>query len=475
MAFGAEVSISGLTVPKLNDNLPEQSIGLHPIAGPLACPAYFHFDAIQSKFESSVFSNVDEESLNSKVWKVSARTDLKWWNGDTVTTEAIAENLTTLLPESVKGTALTFPAFKVTSSGSNIQISFEQKPNVGIYVLSGWPLSRKVKKGISATAFECIGSHSATAENGSDLVLKRINDTNEVIRLSEKPPAQSNEKMRTVNVRFANSFGGTPWTRMSDEAATCSVKLDTPYFTYLRWNRAIAPTDNTDFRKILTRLTPRGEILRAAAGSVGDLVSAPIARSSVGYNKKVLVPNFDLRGAAKELDALGFKRPSPDAPRRLPNGKEFTIKIRMAGNTPVITEKTIEDTLTSVGLSVMLVPKSDAAPESELTGAFAGAFVSSPEYNLLKLYFPRAPLAYANWSPEIPELYSKMLAYHQDLSFGRVSWTKLQDIHTLIAQSEPLTPLLQNWACIDANFKINNQDANQSFATYLGFKNLLGI
>jgi hypothetical protein len=471
----AELAVSGLSLPRVSESLPDQSIGLHPLAGPLSCPAFFHFDASKSKYESNVFSNVDADSLASKVWKLTVRTDLKWWNGDAVSTDAIVESLTNVLAETVRGTSLTLPSFKVSNSGTIIHISFDQKPPVGAYALAGWPLFRKAKKTNGAVPFECVGSHAIAIENSNDILLKPVRGGGDTIRLTENASSKQSDKTKMLNLRFANSYGGTPWTRMSDEAAKCQEKIDTPFFTYLRWNRSIAPTDNPEFRKILTRLTPRGEILRAAAGSVGDLVSAPISRSSQGYNKKVLVPNFDLRGAAKELDAMGFKRPSPDSPRRLPNGREFTVKIRMAGNAPVITEKTIEDTLTSVGLSVQLLPRNDSTPEQEVTGAFAGAFVSSPEYNLLKLYFPRPPLAFASWSPEIPDLYAKMLAYHQELTYGQVSWTKLQEIHSLIGQSEPLTPLLQNWACIDANFKINNQALNQSFATYFGFKNLLGI
>ena len=62
-------------------------------------------------------------------------------------------------------------------------------------------------------------------------------------------------------------------------------------------------------------MTPRGELLRAGAGSLGNLVSGPLLRAHPGYDRSVLVREFNLDKAQTELDKLGYRRQKPNAPR----------------------------------------------------------------------------------------------------------------------------------------------------------------
>jgi ABC-type transport system substrate-binding protein len=121
--------------------------------------------------------------------------------------------------------------------------------------------------------------------------------------------------------------------------------------TALIWNPASPLAAKAELRDSLTRATPRGEILRTAAGDIGSLVSAPILRAHPGYNGKLLVKGYNLDSAAQGFEKAGFRQQHIGLPRFQGQDKPVFLRIARLSGRQDLVEKMISDSYASLGVN----------------------------------------------------------------------------------------------------------------------------
>ena len=183
-----------------------------------------------------------------------------------------------------------------------------------------------------------------------------------------------------VRLKFSRAAHAAKAAATSIVTNSCNLKMDIPLFTVLIWNPASPLSSSALLRQGLTMATPRGEILRTAAGDIGSLVSAPILRSHPGYNSKVLVRPYSLESASRIFEQAGFKQGHIGLPRSRTADKPVLIHIaRMSGRQELV-EKIISDSFASLGIETNF---DDIADHSQkFDAALASIFIPGTSQDL---------------------------------------------------------------------------------------------
>jgi hypothetical protein len=333
-----------------------------------------------------------------------------------------------------------------------VDVEFQTPPEFGPGILANWPLFRKAQSP-SPTSIECVGEYAIESALSDEIVLRSRSKATKIRLTARKPGAVANGFKR-VRFQSALDFGGTPWVRMSDEPVKCPA-IDLPIFMLLSWNHELWPTNIREFRSILTQLTPRGELLRAGAGHLGELVSGPILRGHPGYNKSVLVRPYTVQNSLSELERLGFGRPSPDQTRRDANGKELSLRIHVSDETSGLVDKVIFDAFHAVGIKIERT-SGEVRPEM-VHGKLMGVFAVSNEFDWLPLLHSKAAKSILLPGPKDSKLDGILENYAKSISNLAPNHQFLREIHRRIFELEPFSLLLNNRACIETDFTINAQ------------------
>jgi ABC-type transport system substrate-binding protein len=216
--------------------------------------------------------------------------------------------------------------------------------------------------------------------------------------------------------------------------------------------------------------TPRGEILRTAAGDIGSLVSAPILRSHPGYNSKTLIRPYNLEAASQMFEQAGYKQGHIGLPRSKTADKPVTIQIaRMSGRQDLV-EKIINDSFASLGIETHFEDISDK--NQKFDAAMAGIFIPMLSQDLRSVAHSSAIRTGGKNGITFPFEYQgdKKLddlldAYALSLTRDDADFGLLRKVHERWFEVEPWTVVMAHQYCVDAKGltlpkKLNSRDAD---------------
>jgi hypothetical protein len=478
-AMAEKLEVSGMPWPPLETDAPSNITGQHPIFGTVVCPPLFESSQLESGFSPVLLESLPEVRVESgkTAWVMRIKAGARWWSGDAWQASQLVDFLKTRLADIVHQQSAgnwSMPGFhaEATSDQPAIKLVWANSPKFGPGILANWPIFRPTKSTRpNSIRYECLGKFKLESAKPEKVELRSNQVSLTVTQIPSKPEKPPSD--RFIQFRMAANFGGSPWVRMSDEPIECKQKIELPNFLILSWNSKLWPTSIPEIRKVLTQLSPRGELLRSGAGSLGDLVSAPILRNHPGYNKSVLVRSFSLADSVKELERLGFKRPSPVRPREASDGREIKLKIQVDEGLSGLIEKVIFDSFHSVGIKIERAKSSDAT--SEIHGRLSGVFVVSRHFDwfpILKLQGESAAFLSLPDDSQLDEFAEK---YSLSLTEMKPRYDLLRGVHQRFHDLEPFAVLMHNRACIESNFKINASALESSNLNPHWLVKILGI
>jgi ABC-type transport system substrate-binding protein len=363
--------VSGL---KINQPLPIW-LGDDAIVGRLACPGIVRLEGSPLKNAALLLKSEPTvtRTESGEVWTFSLRPGLRWWSGGQVDGDALAQwlkaNLGAIVREKL---GLTVPSNTQYSGVGPLsaKVVWSAPQAFGPYVLSGVSLARE-----TAGKTECAGLYSAIQSSaGIDLILnKGYVSKYTKIHLSEgsRVKASGNPRLSFLmagDVSHASSTGVT--------MSACSAQLDAPLVTAIIWNSQSPLAASPSLRQALTTATPRGEILRTAAGGIGALISAPILRIHPGYSPNALVRAYSLEAAGQIYEKegfpqAGFSKGYIGLPRGKTADKPAYLRIARTKGEQELIEKIISDSFAALGIKVLF----DALTTEG--AAFDGAIMST--------------------------------------------------------------------------------------------------
>ncbi len=449
---------------------PPTWLGDDPIMGRLACPAILRLEGDRLKNDSLLLkvNPIVEKFGNGERWTLTLRPGLRWWTGFPIDSTSLSNWLKSALPQAVtEKLGSTFPADVDYSTVGplTVKIDFPKTPTFGPYVLSGISLMRPTPD----DSFECAGLYSINFNaDGVDLTLNRgYTAKYDKIRVFSSSTAHG---VNSSSIRFSMANQASKAFATTIETKSCSTRIDIPLFTTLIWNPSSPLSSSALLRQGLTMTTPRGEILRTAAGDIGSLVSAPILRSHPGYNSKTLIRPYNLEAASQIFEQAGYKQGHIGLPRSKTADKPVSIQIaRMSGRQDLV-EKIISDSFASLGIETHFEDISDK--NQKFDAAMAGIFIPMLSQDLRSVAHSSAiktggkngltfPFEYQGDKKldDLLDSYALSLT-HDDADFGL-----LRKVHERWFEVEPWTVVMAHQYCVDAKGltlpkKINSRDAD---------------
>ena len=442
-------------------------LGDDAIMGRLACPAVLRLEGDHMKNAPLLLKQppLVEHSGSGETWIFNLRPGLRWWSGGAVDGEAIAawlrENLKDIVQDRL---GITIPAnVVITASGPlGARVEWPSKPKFGPYVLSGVSLLR-----MTAGTWDCVGLYSLTpSPGGFDLTLSKgytAKYSKIRVRTSGDSPSGADHSLS-----FSMASRATKATSTKIDTSACSSRIDIPLMTAIVWNPATPMASTAILRQALTMATPRGELLRTAAGDIGSLVSAPIIRSHPGYNTKTLVRSYSLDTAGKIFDQAGFKQPHIGLPRGKESDKPSLLRVgRLSGKQDLI-EKIISDSMASLGIEVRFEDKTTAG--AVFDAALVSTFIPWTSEDLRSLAHSDATKSHAGQKADFPfsaagdkSLDELLDAYSLSLTQTAPDFSLLRKVHEKWFEIEPWTILMAHQFCVSGQgmkvpSKINTLD-----------------
>jgi len=449
---------------------PPTWLGDDPILGRLACPAILRLEGDQLKNDALLLKvNPSVEKVGSgERWTLTLRPGLRWWSGFPIDASSLSNWLKTALPQAVtERLSAAFPA-DVTFSVAGplaVRIDFPKAPNFGPYVLSGISLMRPTPD----EGFECAGLYSMNVmPYGVDLVLnKGYTAKYDTIKVYGSSTALGTS---SAGIKFSMANQASKASATAIETKQCVNRIDIPLFTTLIWNPSSPLSSSALLRQGLTMATPRGEILRTAAGDIGSLVSAPILRSHPGYNSKTLIRPYNLEAASQIFEQAGYKQAHIGLPRAKTADKPVSIQIaRMSGRQDLV-EKIISDSFASLGIETHF---DDISNKNEKFDAvMAGIFIPMLSQDLRSVAHTSAiktggknglsfPFEYQG-DKKLDELLDD---YSVSLTRDNADFGLLRKVHERWFEVEPWTVVMAHQYCVESKGlnvpkKLNTRDAD---------------
>ncbi len=451
---------------------PPTWLGDDPILGRLACPAVLRLEGDKLQNDALLLKSnpVIEKVDGGERWTLTLRPGLRWWSGAAIDANSLKGWLKSSLPQAVtEKLGVTFPADVDYSVAGPlvVKVFFPKAPSFGPYVLSGVSFIRPT----SDEGFECAGLYAmALTSYGVDLVLnKGYTAKFERIKVFTSSTALGTSSSQ---LRFTMANQASRAATTSIETSSCTNRIDIPLFTTIIWNPSSPLSSSALLRQGLTMATPRGEILRTAAGDIGSLVSAPILRSHPGYNSKTLIRPYNLEAASQIFEQAGFKQGHIGLPRSKTADKPIVIEIaRMSGRQDLV-EKIIGDSFASLGIETHFddLPKSGAG---KFDAVMAGIFIPMLSQDLRSVAHSAAIKTSGRNGQSFPFEYQgdKKLddlldAYSVSLTKDNADFGLLRRVHERWFEVEPWTVIMAHQYCVESKGlkgipkKINARDAD---------------
>lgn len=410
------------------------------IMGTYVCPALTRLNLQTSSSELVLLDKLQDGKTS---WSFGLRPGLKWWSGGAPATADLAAFLTTELPALVKkvgSDSWELPGFHVEDSGKLVKVVWDKAPEFGPYILNRSSFYRRTKTGV-----ECVGNLKPQKNEAGLGFAGIVAGKDRLFVLNQElplPTAKAGEAF--VSFRFGNEMHPQTFERQIEEELSCPSSLDLPIMTIIAWNPEGPYTKDEQFRKAMTYILPRGALLRAGAGSLGDLISAPILRMHPGYKKSLLVLPYDLKKADSILNQLGLVRSERDGYRRTPKGDVLELSIATdKSRDSSLLRKVLDDSFRALGMKLKMVGKDEKAD-----GMLAGIAGSWPENDLAPLLHSKRSSDVWPWTYHFKEIDEAMSRYNLSLTQAKPDFSLLENIHDLVYKKEPFSVLVQHKSCM---------------------------
>lgn len=410
------------------------------IMGTYVCPSLTRLNLQTSSSELVLLDKLHDGKTQ---WILSLKPGLKWWSGKVLESKDLATFLKSEIPTLVKkigSEQWELPGFHVEETGNTVKVVWDKAPEFGPYLLSRSSFFRRTEAGV-----ECVGSLQPQKNEAGFGFAGTVGGKDRLLVLNQGLPLPAGKAGESfVSFRFGNEMHPQTFERQIEEELSCPSSLDLPVMTIIAWNPEGPYTKNEQFRKAMTYILPRGALLRAGAGSLGDLISAPILRMHPGYKKSLLVLPYDLKKADSILNQLGLMRSERDGYRRTPKGDvlELSIATDKRSDSSLL-RKVLDDSFRALGMKLKIVDKDNKAD-----GMLAGIAGSWPENDLAPLLHSKRSSAVWPWSYHFSEIDEAMSRYNLSLTHAKPDFSLLENIHDLVYKKEPFSVLVQHKSCM---------------------------
>lgn len=437
----ASSTISLVGWPMNMDDMGSAVLESDVLMGDLVCPALTRLNLLRERSELSLLTSLQVQN-SDKDWVLKLG-DSQWWDGRRVQLTDVQSFAEKELPEALRKVSLgtwDVPEFSTKIKDDSLIIQWQKKPPFGPYVLDRVHFRAKAN---NSFGFECAG-RLKPVKKGSNWIFEGKKDPSITLH-PELPTYQKNYPSPSIAFRFADEMHPPGWARQIEESVSCERPLDLPLITLIAWNPQGRYSKDERFRKAMTHLLPRGSLLRAGAGGLGDLISAPFMRAHPGYKKSLLVLPYDPKAADIFLNQMGFKRSESDGFRQTADGQRFELKLAthdMAGTG--LLRKVLDDAFRSLGINATFTDKQDASVDGVLTSIGS----SWPEADLSPLLHSKSTQKLWPWSYSDSELDKALEAYNLSLTQERPNFSLLEKIHELVYKREPFSILVQHRVCV---------------------------
>ncbi len=413
-----------------------------PIVKTLLCPSLTRLNLQKMENESYLLR---ELRLKPKQWSLSLTKDLRWWDGSRVTSNDLEKYLFDVIPKLAEELDFIAPDFHVViKADGGVDVLWKQEPDFGPYILNQAAFYK-----IASNTLEpiCAGTWKPVA-TPTGLQLTPIDpDKTFSVQIEDKSASVKSNSGPYLRLRYGEELHPKGFKRQIDAQIPCDNKLDTVFISLLAWNLKGVYTSDSQFRNAMTMLLPRGAIMRAGAGGLGDLVSAPILRNHPGYNKTQLVTPYDPNKAESILKGLKFPRSEQDGFRRDSTGKPIELKIYVSdydGST--LLRKVIDDSFRALGFRTIFTNEEKVSVDAYLT-------VVRPNWpdGGLHHILQNGSKSYGwQWSIVNPELKAVIGAYKKSLTSFKPDFRLLEKIHEIASHEEYFSVLMQHRICLDS-------------------------
>ena len=377
------------------------------------------------------------------------------WNGEKVTSADIADFFKREMQNIVqqKGSNLwALPPFAVTSKPLQVTVIWNKEPAFGPYLFNGVSLSRpKTSKNPQDFQYECVGVYQPQIEKTGILLNpnKNYGRFKKPLMLHFADSAFPATTKKGLRFNMPDDFSMKASHIRKGKAPTCSNSVELPFLTIISWNLKNRFSSKSQLRKIFTNLTPRGALLRAGAGSAGELLSSLIPRSHPGYLKTAYVRPFSLQTASEQLNKLKFTRPQGDQERFDQRKQVLRLQIMSTQAKFGILEKVLSDSFMSVGINTTFIPKNSQRPQ-DVDGILTGVYLPWPDMNFLEHFHSSKPDLFPFWPLGRKKLDTLLEEYAKSLSQFKPDFNILKKIHRELYTLEPVTVIMQHKACLSA-------------------------
>jgi ABC-type transport system substrate-binding protein len=257
-------------------------------------------------------------------------------------------------------------------------------------------------------------------------------------------------------MRMGEEIHPKGYKRQVEATLPCETKLDTPFVSLVAWNTAGKLSSDSRFRRAMTMLLPRGAIMRAGAGGLGDLISAPILRNHPGYKKSQLVPPYEPLKAEAILNELGYRRSEQDGFRRDQSGNPVQMTIYVAdydGST--LLRKVLDDSFRALGFRIIFTPKK----QDNVDGHLLVVRSPWPDGDLSSFLQDRDKEYGWTWTYSKTELDAAVSAYSRSLTFKKPDFRLLERVHEVLASQDFFSILMHHRICLDSIDRQGNKVA----------------
>lgn len=448
-----------------NGELPSAADGAF---GRLACPALTRLDLKGRKSEPLLLRDVEVES--PRQWKLVLKSGLFWWSGKPVDGPEFVAFLRQNLCRSVAaatGGDVPCPVFDVSEmppakgAGPSARLVFREPPAFGPYVLNNMPFHRTVatEAGVqgATSAVECAGlySYSEAKAGVVELVPSKGYPTSRRSPIRIQAVASAPKSGPASPAALAFSFA-------SDlrKGQKCLRDAHFPSVVGILWRDGNAGSlvASSQVRKALTQILPRGELSRAGAQGLGELVTSVIPRQHPGYNQALRIRTYSVEEASAALDRYGWRRATADSPRLdKKTGKPVQLHLAMSDQSgssgAELLQKVIGDSFALVGIQTVFVASDDA----RLDGLVGNFSVDWPEVNFLAAAAKGSAQNASPW--QTSALFRDagnirlLKSYALSLTTTQPDFGLLQKIHERLYDAELFSPVFQVGVCVDRSLK----------------------
>lgn len=433
--------------------------------GRLACPSLTRLNLQQQKSEPLLLRSVELES--PKQWKLTLKSDLHWWSGKAVS----SSDLETFLREqicptvaSALGKEVPCPTFDVTSAdpsqGANkgqplvVNVTWHAQPEFGPYILNNTAFFRRTGN----QAIECAGLYryrSVGLGEAEFIPAPGYPQKRPTLRIYE--PRNANKNLRP-QVAFTFASGMQP-------KQTCSREALLPTVVGILWSdsgEGVLAT-SPQARKALTQILPRGELLRAGARGLGELVTSFIPRQHPGYNHALRIRPYNVDDASAAMEKIGWQRAMAEASRidrktSKPVVLRFLIQDMDAEGGDLL-QKVIGDSFALLGIQTEFISgatvesnKPNEPNEPKPIDGIIGSFATEwPAVSPFQADYPNRLFQQFTKSNFYRHPDNQRLAriYAQSLTTGTPDFASLQSFHEKLYDAEVFSPIFQMGTCLD--------------------------